>query len=197
MPYMILKNKKRINTFETLTGLQLPVSGVNSDIILRNNSETVKKNINTEPSAVLPDLTEPKERNTPGRINGLASPVGNLIRKGVSNDSIPTAPETVKKNINTAPSAVSPNVGNIEEDELPSAKLIAVVGSKPLGNSSSAISISSKPETVKEKNIELRDRALKNGLDILSVVKKRPFRARLISYLKDFLSPFLYLFRLW
>ena len=65
-----------------------------------------------------------------------------------------------------------------------------------IGNPST-ISISTAPETVKEKIIKLRDRALKNGLDILSVVKKRPFRARLISYLKDFLSPFLYLFRLW
>lgn len=36
------------------------------------------------------DLTEPKERNTPSRINGFASPVGNLLRKGVSNNSIPT-----------------------------------------------------------------------------------------------------------
>ncbi len=44
------------------------------------------------------DLTEPKERNTPNRINGFVRPVGNALRKGVSNYSIPNSTETVNKN---------------------------------------------------------------------------------------------------
>lgn len=44
------------------------------------------------------------------------------------------------------------NIGNIKEDQLPSAKLIAVVGSKPLGNKSSKYSIPNSAENV-NKNI--------------------------------------------
>ncbi len=43
------------------------------------------------------DLTKPKERNTPNRINGFGRPVGNALGKGVSNYSIPNTTETVKK----------------------------------------------------------------------------------------------------
>ncbi|MCQ2440593.1 MAG: hypothetical protein MJ076_01690 [Clostridia bacterium] len=43
-------------------------------------------------------------------------------------------------------------IGNIKEDQLPSAKLIAVMGSKPLGNKSSNNSIPTQSENVKKKS---------------------------------------------
>ena len=39
-----------------------------------------------------------KTRNTPNRINGFASPVGNLLGKGVSNNNISTNSENVNEN---------------------------------------------------------------------------------------------------
>jgi hypothetical protein len=45
------------------------------------------------------DLTIPKERNTPNRINGFGRPVGNALTKGVSSYSIPDTTKTVNKNL--------------------------------------------------------------------------------------------------
>ena len=44
------------------------------------------------------------------------------------------------------------NVGKIKKDKLPSVKLMTVVGSKPLGNSSSNVSIPTSAEIVNGKN---------------------------------------------
>ena len=48
------------------------------------------------------------------------------------------------------------NIGKIKEDKLPSAKLIAVVGSKPLGNMSSKHSIPTSAENVKKNRASAR-----------------------------------------
>lgn len=45
------------------------------------------------------DLTKPKERNTPNRINGFVRPVGNALGKGVSKYSIPTTAQNVNSEV--------------------------------------------------------------------------------------------------
>ena len=53
------------------------------------------------------DLTHPQKRNTAGRINGLARPVGNVLANGVSNDSISNPDEIVKGNAGNSDSDTS------------------------------------------------------------------------------------------
>ena len=59
-----------------------------------NKTETKGK---TDNKYHIYDLTEPKERNTPNRINGFGRSVEHSLRKGVSNHSIPNSPESVNK----------------------------------------------------------------------------------------------------
>lgn len=80
------------NKFEKFRYYEIPVRYNDSIVFVTVN---VGKGINDGKYHIY-DITEPKERNTPNRINGFVRPVGNAVGKGVSNINIPNSSETVK-----------------------------------------------------------------------------------------------------
>ena len=79
------------NKFNRFRYYELPIKYNNEITFLTLNVGLGK----TDNKYHIYDFTEPKERNTPNRINGFGSPVGNSLRKGVSTTNIPSTEENV------------------------------------------------------------------------------------------------------
>ena len=89
------------NKFEKFRYYEIPVRYNDSIVFVTVN---VGKGINDGKYHIY-DLTEPKERNTPNRINGFVRPVGNAVGKGVSNINIPNSSEAVNEKLSATDSA--------------------------------------------------------------------------------------------
>lgn len=81
------------NKFNHFRYYELPVK-YNDDIVFVTLNVGKSK---TDSVYHIYDLTAPKERNTPNRINGFGRPVGNALGKGVSNNKIPESQQNVKE----------------------------------------------------------------------------------------------------
>ena len=113
------------NKFEKFRYYEIPVRYNDSIVFVTVN---VGKGINDGKYHIY-DLTEPKERNTPNRINGFVRPVGNAVGKGVPTVIICFENKVVKINVVKHKLTICPQ--KMEED-IPDEKSFSRLAQRPI-----------------------------------------------------------------